>query len=101
MRVVLQPRMFILHGREVQQPLQDEKRFLLFANLHLHEITELEDETAHLVQQQPVLFLNRTANEDRLFPAAEETLQFLDSLLRIRRKPLYASAQLGVMLASL
>ena len=100
-RVVLQPRMFDLHGREVQQPLQDDKRFLLFANLHLHEITELKNQAANLVQEQPVLFLNRTADEDRLFPGAEEPFQFLDSLLRVRRESLYASAQLGVMLGSL
>src|SRR5258708_11863972 len=81
-RVVLQPRMFNLGGREVQQSFQYSEGFLLGADLNLYEVAELKDKAADLMQKKTVLPLNRAADQDRLLLAAEKSFEFLQPLLR-------------------
>src|SRR5207244_2385434 len=81
-RVVLQPRMFNLGGTEVQQFFQYREGFLFAADLNLYEIADLKDKAADLMQKQAVLLFNRAADQNRLLPAAEKSLEFFYPLLR-------------------
>jgi len=57
------------------------KSFLLAANFDVHEVAELKNKAAHLMQEHPVLFLNRAADQNRLLLVAEKPFQLLDRLL--------------------
>ena len=65
MGVVFQPRMIDLAGRKVQKSFQNPEGFLLAAHFDGDKIAELKNQAAHLMQQQPLLFLDGASDQER------------------------------------